>query len=44
LLSTLAGISLDIKIVLKRALNSNWLNPVSDNFEIDENWVLNQIN
>ena len=43
LLTTLAGIHLDIKIILKRNLDSNWLSPVSDNFQIDENWVLNQI-
>ena len=43
LLAELCGIAIDKKIVIKRKLEENWLYPVSDIFEIDENWVLNQI-
>ena len=41
LLAQLCGINLKKKIVIKRHLNENWLNPVSDIFEIDETAVLN---
>ena len=44
LLAQLCGMNIEKKIVVKRLLNSNWLNPVSDIFEIDESAVLNQLN
>jgi pyruvate dehydrogenase E1 component beta subunit len=43
LLAQLCGIEIQKKIVLKRQLKENWLYPVSDLFEIDENYVLNAL-
>lgn len=35
--------NLEKKIVIKRHLNENWVNPISDIFEIDETPVLKQL-
>lgn len=42
LLSQLCGMQLDKKIVLKRTLNTDWLYPVSDVFEINHNKILKE--
>lgn len=43
LLAQICGLEIDKKIVLKRKLNEDWLYPVSDIFNIDQNDVLNQL-
>ena len=42
-LALLCGMDLQKKIVLKRQLNEDWLQPVSDLFEINEQEVINQL-
>ena len=42
-LTLLCGMDLQKKIVLKRHLNEDWLQPVSDLFEINEQDVINQL-
>ena len=43
LLSRVCGMEVNKKIVLKRQLESDWLYPVSDIFDIDHNNVLGQL-
>ncbi len=43
LLAELAGVPLDKKIVLRRTLNEDWLYPVSDIFEIDEEKIISEL-
>lgn len=43
LLAQICGMEINKKIVLKRKLNEDWLYPVSDIFNIDQNDVLNQL-
>jgi pyruvate/2-oxoglutarate/acetoin dehydrogenase E1 component len=42
-LALLCGMDLKQKVVLKRQLNEDWLQPVSDIFEIDEQDVMKQL-
>ncbi len=43
LLAELAGMPLEKKIVMKRHLGDDWLHPVSDAFEIDEEKVIKEL-
>ena len=43
LLSQLFGMDIQEKIVLKRKISNDWLYPVSDNFEIDNQIILDQL-
>lgn len=43
LLTLLKDVDLEKTIILKRQLNTDWLNPVSDIFEIDESKVLKDL-
>jgi len=43
LLSQLCGMDIQKKIVMKRKISEDWLYPISDNFEINNHVILNQL-
>jgi pyruvate dehydrogenase E1 component beta subunit len=43
LLSQICGMKINKKMIFNRVMNDNWLYPVSDIFEIDQDYVLNEM-